>query len=228
MATPADLRSDLGHLTTLAGAELFGIFRDLERGAFGGEALHDLLPALVEKYGMAAATVTADWYDEMRVAAQVKAKFTAIPADIRDSGTHSLIAWAQSQTSDPVVMQQLVRGGATRRILNFSRQTVMGSSVADPGAHGWAREGSGASCDFCLFLINRGAVFSDDTADFASHDHCNCSAVPQFHGQSRAVLLDENGKRLTQSDRSSRTDAEKRAADNERIREWIKSHPSAG
>jgi hypothetical protein len=29
-------------------------------------------------------------------------------------------------------------------------------------------------------LIGRGAVYSEATADFQSHDHCNCQAEPAW------------------------------------------------
>ena len=29
-------------------------------------------------------------------------------------------------------------------------------------------------------LISRGAVYSEEGVDFASHDHCNCGAAPAF------------------------------------------------
>lgn len=181
MATSAaELRRQLAGLTNLAGQDLAAVWRELDAAAFRGGALFDLLPALVEKYGSAAATVTADWYDDLRQTVAVRSVFTAIPADIRDSGTEALIGWAQSQTTDPAVLQQLVLGGATRRILNFSRQTVMGSAIADPAASGWQRVGSGDSCDFCSMLLGRGAVYREATADFASHDHCNCGAEPAW------------------------------------------------
>jgi hypothetical protein len=72
-----------------------------------------------------------------------------------------------------------VAGGLQRIIANADRQTIQASSIADPGARGWAREGSG-NCDFCAMLIGRGAVYTEATADFDSHDHCGCIAVPAF------------------------------------------------
>jgi hypothetical protein len=63
----------------------------------------------------------------------------------------------------------------------------MSSAVADPGASGWQRTGSGTSCTFCRMLIGRGGVYSEATADFASHDHCNCSATPAWVDQPRPV-----------------------------------------
>lgn len=229
MASAADLRRQLAGLTHLAGVDLTKIWRQLDSAAFTGEALHDLLPALIAEYGSAAAAITADWYDDLRMAVTLRSRFAAIPAEIKDDGAEALVGWATSQTKDPVVLQQLIRGGMTRRILNYSRQTVMGSSVADPGAGGWRRVGDGSSCAFCSMLIDRGDVYSESSVDFASHDHCGCGAAPAWKDERvRGVLLDENGKRLTQSSRKTRTDDKQRAADNERISAWIASHPSAG
>lgn len=229
MATSgADLRKQLAGLTDLAGSDLAKIWRELDKAAFSGDALFDLLPSLIDQYGSAAAAITADWYDSLREQVQVKARFTAIPADIKNAGAESLVGWAKSQTTDPVIFKQLILGGTTRRIRNYSRQTVMGSSVADPSSGGWYRTGVG-ECDFCRFLIGRGAVYSEETADFASHDHCECGAAPSWRSTgAHGVLLDANGRRLTHSMRASRTDADQRAADNERVRAWIAEHPDAG
>jgi hypothetical protein len=98
-----------------------------------------------------------------------------------------------------------------RRIANVSRYTVAESSVADPGATGWQRVGAG-SCAFCRMLIGRGAVYTEAGADFASHDHCNCSAVPAFGGQPRPV------KAFTPSSRGTSS------ADHDRARAWMKNN----
>lgn len=74
----------------------------------------------------------------------------------------------------------LIGGGLQRTIANQHRGTVTASSIADPKARGWRRVGSGVSCDFCQMLLGRGAVYIEETADFATHDHCNCSAEPDF------------------------------------------------
>lgn len=175
MPSSLELRRDLAGLTHLAGRELDALLRQIE----STDALFDLLPELVEKYGTAAATVTADWYDDLRDERSIRGRFQAIPADIPNSHTESLIGWANATASDAAPLQTLLIGGTTRRILNFSRQTVMGSSIADPGARGWQRIGVG-ECDFCQMLLDRGAVYSESTADFEAHDHCHCSAEPAW------------------------------------------------
>jgi len=47
---------------------------------------------LVAIYGSAAATLGADWYDEMRAAAAVKGRFRAIPAELPDQGRTDALA----------------------------------------------------------------------------------------------------------------------------------------
>jgi hypothetical protein len=170
------------------------LWRQVSNAVEARIALQDVLPALAQTYGQAAASVAADWYDEAREAAEVSGGFRAIPASLEDQGSDALALWASEKGSDLASIQALVEGGLTRRIFDWSRQTVMGSALADPKADGWQRTGVG-SCAFCAMLIGRGAVYSEATADFASHDHCNCDATPAFSGKSRPVKPYKPGPR---------------------------------
>jgi hypothetical protein len=67
-----------------------------------------------------------------------------------------------------------------RHALNGGRETITASAKADSRRAGWERLTSGNACDFCELLADRGAVYSEDAADFEAHDHCSCSAVPVF------------------------------------------------
>lgn len=71
-------------------------------------------------------------------------------------------------------------GAATRLVLDAGRTTILQSVVADDRARGWRRVTSGRACEFCSMLAGRDAVYTEATADFASHDHCSCSAEPAF------------------------------------------------
>jgi hypothetical protein len=155
------------------------IWREVSTAALAQQALNDVLPNLVATYGAAAAALAADWYDEFRDAAGARRHFAAIPADISDAGTGALVGWATSAATDLTTLRTLIDGGLQRRIVNFSRLTVTGSSIADPSAVGWQRVGVG-ECDFCQMLLGRGAVYSEATADFPAHDHCACDAEPVF------------------------------------------------
>jgi hypothetical protein len=86
------------------------------------------------------------------------------------------------------------------------------SVAADDYAQGWRRVTSGAACGFCRMLAGRGEVYTEATADFASHDHCGCGAEPVY-GQGRGV----RGYTASQRTRSDAT----RAADNARARAFI-------
>lgn len=230
MADPRgmDLHQDLRTLTTLAENDIRKAMASARTPQMARAILGDLLPALIEQYGDVAATMAADWYDEVREQAAVRGAFTAAIPTPGPDGAQALLGWALDESTDLVTFQTLTLGGSVRRILKYGRNVVSTSAIADPGAAGWQRQGVGANCPFCNFLIGRGAVYSENTVTFASHDHCNCVAVVAFKGLEKPVLLDKDGKRLTTSGRASRTDDEKRKVDNERIRAWIEANPNAG
>lgn len=179
MAPVTRLRRGVALLANELAADLTVVWREVERAADAGKALHDILPALIEQYGLAAGTIAAEWYDELRAKRGIGGSFTAIPADIPDVGAHALVGWALDTATDYTAFQTLVLGGSQRRVANFARQTVTVSSTIDPKARGWQRVGVG-ECDFCQMLIGRGAVYSEATADFQSHDHCHCYAEPAW------------------------------------------------
>lgn len=212
MTTPTQLRNRVAGLTRLAAGDLAGLWRRLERAVDAEEALRDILPALIDTYGAAAATVASDWYDDLRDKTEVRGRFRAIPADVPDPGAQALVGWALAEAADVTSFQTLIEGGLQRRIANFSRFTVMGSSVADPAADGWQRVGSGDSCPFCRMLIARGSVYSEASADFGAHDHDDCQAAPAFSGQPRPV------KPYTPSSRNISD------ADRARVRAYLADH----
>jgi hypothetical protein len=215
MPTPADLRSGVSGLAQLANADLARIWASLKTAVQAREALREVLPGLIEKYGSAAATYAADWYDDLRLELNVSGRFTSVPAEIANIGTDALAGWAVTplfqKEPDWATALVLVQGGTQRRIANVARETVTRSSLLDPRADGWQRVGSG-ECEFCALLIGRGAVYREATADFASHDHCNCAAVPAFGGRERPV------KPYTPSN-ANISDADRR-----RVREYIRTH----
>lgn len=173
-------RRDIATLADIAANDLRILFRQFTTRDMAEQGLRDLLPQLIDTYGSAAGALAADWYDDLRDAAEAKGRFRAIPADLPDQGsTDALARWAASVATDLDTMLPLTIGGTQRRIANAARHTVMGSSIADPHARGWMRAGAG-DCEFCRMLIGRGAVYTSATVDFESHDHCGCVGVPQF------------------------------------------------
>lgn len=183
MATASELRRGVDSLARLADNDLAALWRQVDTPEEAREALRDVLPALVATYGAAAATLAADWYDDARDLIAARGRFRAIPVEVGPSGADALAGWGVSPLfqaePDWSAARTLVAGGLQRRIANASRYTVAGSSVEDPAAEGWKRIGVGG-CDFCTMLLGRGAVYTEATADFLSHDHCRCAAAPAW------------------------------------------------
>lgn len=209
------LREAVNRLTSRAALDLNAVWRQVGDAVAAREALADVLPAIVDRYGMAAGALAAEWYDQQRAKAGVAGRFLAEPAELGSIGADELAAWGVgplfSAEPDWSAARSLVAGGLQRRIANSSRKTVMSNSVADRQAEGWQRSTSGG-CAFCQMIAGRGAVFSESSADFASHDHCQCVAVPAFVGAPRPV------KPYTPSLREA-TDA-----DRARVREYLRTH----
>lgn len=184
MPTALELSSGVAALATLAERDLAAVWRVVETADEAQAALTEVLPVVAERYGTAAAALAADWYDDTRQALEVRGRFTAIPVELGDLGTDALAGWGVGPlyAADPdwASAQTLVAGGLQRRIANAARQTITVSSVKDPHARGWKRVGVGSSCGFCRMLLSRGGVYTEASADFTSHDHCNCGAAPAF------------------------------------------------
>jgi hypothetical protein len=176
-------RRDLAELTGLAQNDLSLIWAKFNTATAARDGLIELLPRLVAIYGSAAATLGADWYDEMRAVAAVKGRFRAIPAELPDQGrTDALARWGVTPlfAAEPNYDMALVKvaGGLQRVIANADRQTVRVSSIQDPKAQGWVRVGHG-ECDWCANLLD-GEVHYVEGYDFDAHDRCLCTAEPVF------------------------------------------------
>lgn len=176
-------RRDLAKLTGLADRDLALMWRQFDTATDARDGLLELLPELVSVYGIAAATLGADWYDDMRDAAAVKGRFRAIPTELPDLGrTDSLARWAVTPLfqSEPDFDTSLMKvaGGLQHIIATADRETVRYSSIQDPKAKGWMRVGNGG-CDWCAQYLD-GEVHYVEGYDFNAHDHCRCTASPVF------------------------------------------------
>lgn len=194
---------------------------DIGDAAAVADVIYTYVPVIAERYGLAAGALAADWYDELRDAAEVSGYFRASPAELPDIGRYEALAgWAA--TKDDV--ETLVVGGVQRIIANAHRETVMRSAFADPRAEGWARFSGGGdgSCPFCFMLISRGAVYTDRTAKFGAHDHCNCAAGPVWKG--RRSEVDKYRKSARRREDSDGNAIGPTRSDQARARGWIAEH----
>jgi hypothetical protein len=215
MPTPADLRVAVDGLASLAHRDLRRLWRQVDSAEQARDALADVLPGLIHAYGLASATVAADWYDDLRDELNIDGRFFAIVADLDDVGADELAGWSVGPlfAADPDwrAARALAEGGLQRRIANAARETVRQSSIEDPKAQGWQRSAS-RGCSFCQMIAARGIVFTRSSVVFAAHDHCRCVAVPAFGGRPVPV------KPYTPTERNI-TDA-----DRARVRAYLAEH----
>ena len=175
-------------------------------------ALLDVVPAAVERWGEAADSVAADWYDELRDLDDVAGRFSAI-VEPGDLGAQALAGWAAEPLGRPVPDVATARlraeGGMQQRLANAASLTVTRSAVADPAARGYMRRTDPGACRFCRMVASRGAVYTRETARFSCHPGCYCEALPAWGGRALPVAP------YRKSDRPN--NAEELA----RVKQWI-------
>jgi hypothetical protein len=176
-------RRDLGDLTRLAQNDLRILLTPITDAELARDALLVALPQLVNLYGSAAATLAADWYDDLRDAEAGRARrFRSVTAELPDpERTEILARYAvgplfQAEPDMPTAIS-LAAGGLQRIIADADRQTISRSSIADPAAKGWEWSSSGG-CPFCT--EHDGTFYNDPDSELRSHDYCSCLAVPGF------------------------------------------------
>jgi len=201
----AEQRQALAQLTALAQSDLaaFWVAADALPVEELRVALAEILPGIGLTYGDAAAALGAEWFETAREASGAPGSFAPVLAEQPDQGRwaslanwatepmlrpdqrpNAMLSWAARPSLKPkdVRATTLTRldGGLQRSIAAQHRETIMRSSIADPAAKGWRRVGVGDSCDFCSMLLSRGAVYTEASVRFRSHDHCNCAAAPAW------------------------------------------------
>lgn len=151
-------------MNTLAYADLAALLRQVRDGDEARAALLDVLPILTATYGSAAATVAADWYDDLRDAAGAAGAFLAIPAEPVTGKAEPLALWAVGAmfAAEPDVGKtiSLAAGGLQRIIANADRDTIAGSVQADPAPTGYRRSAQPDGCAFCKMLATRGTLYN--------------------------------------------------------------------
>lgn len=223
--TAAAYGKSQSQVVTLATRELRAFWNALDKSnpVAVKKAVSAFMVDLIESYGSIASTVAADYYDDLRGRAGARGKYAAtVPdLDIAEKVVKSSDWAVQPMFGDaPDANAALSRlsGTAQRNIQQWGRDTMASNSIADPSADGWQREGSGLDCVFCSMLIGRGAVYTEASADFASHDNCNCQAAPAFTGEPRPV------QPYTPSQRKERWGAEAHQVERERVSAWIEQN----
>lgn len=176
------------------------------------ESLTEFMAYLTGKYGDLAASVAADFYDEMRAAAPVTAgAFRAVAhGGVSLDEVARGAAWAVGPlfASDQNREQALGMAGAVigRFVKNTAARTISDSARRDPAGPTIVRVPRGAStCAFCIMLASRGYLDGGYTSrasasrvgasrrgraaqattgrDDSYHDDCDCETVTIYPGE---------------------------------------------
>jgi hypothetical protein len=153
-------------------------------------ALLDALPGLVAQYGDVAATVAADFYDQLRASSGAKGAFTAVLADPASAAqvqaSIKAVIGPMYTAQDPQAVAGVLSTTLDRYVLQVGRDTITASAAKDPGKPSWARVPQGDTCAFCIMLASRGAVYGSAAAAgqmHAYHGDCDCTPTPIWPGQ---------------------------------------------
>ena len=214
-------QASISALTDFVQSEVSALVMALEgqSPAVVREALLDLVPGVAAKYGDAAAALAMDYYEFAREAAEVPGMYIPAPAPLAPPGRfEGSIRWAVGAVVGPEpsfeALGLRLGGSVSRAVVDVATDTLVGATVSDERARGWSRILEPGACGFCRMLADRGAVYTEDTVRFASHDNCRCSASPQFSWGSgdrtvSTLPYQVSQRRLSERERRARLDRAK-------------------
>ena len=146
-------------------------------------ALLESIPAEIDHFANASATLAADTYEEERELAKVRSTFAAelVVLD-RTVKIRRAVAWA-TEPMFLAIPDRTLTASRLGEVVQFevarpNRDTTLANRRRDPSASGWRRLARPGACPFCRMLADRGAVYRQKTAYFAAHEHCHCVAQP--------------------------------------------------
>lgn len=177
--------------------------------------LLDTLPALVEQFSDGTAALAADYYDDTRSDLDLSTSYSAEPVvklrpDKLRIGALWIVKPLSADTPEPATAVQRLADVIQLETARPFRDTVTANVARDPSAVGWRRIAAGG-CTMCRFLANRGAVYREATANFATHPHCHCTAAPVFGDgigeEASALQYVASNRRRTQKQRQTLRDA---------------------
>lgn len=185
------LQATLTDISTVTVGQVAALF-----SRYGGEPdfpviVRQLVPEIVRPNMQSAATVTAQWYEDLNPASTYKAEPVA---DIVEERIQKTVDWSLYAPGDAEPVERL-SGSAKRMIFDASRQTVTANACAENVK--WVRYAQPDACAFCRVLATRPPVYlSKQSAETVVgrgviptargkrkigekyHDHCRCIGIP--------------------------------------------------
>ncbi|MCM3907599.1 EndoU domain-containing protein [Trueperella bernardiae] len=141
-------------------------------------AIVELVPGIVAKYGAAYAEVAAQWFEALTgESAVVGDSWRA--EQVRKSAQWALKPYLQGGVLE--VAKERLSSSMVRHAAQAGRDTLDASVRATPGVLYARRLRGSSNCDFCVILASRGPVYGtarDAGRGNRYHDGCDCEAVP--------------------------------------------------
>lgn len=148
-------------------------------GGVNAVMLGDLIPGIVEKYGLAYGEVAAQWFEALINEPATVARVTN-PEVVQNSVRWALAPYVDSVVSG--VAYARLAGTVVRHAKRVGRDTLDASVKATPGVFYARQLSGGTNCDFCVILASRGPVYGTelDAGDYGNryHDNCDCQVIP--------------------------------------------------
>ncbi|WP_405475654.1 hypothetical protein [Paenarthrobacter ilicis] len=152
------------------------------------------MPDVINYYSFGSSALAADYYDDERERQAAPKLYVAEPVIVeRTEKIRRAVAWASDPlfTDDPSGVEGRLADVVQLETARPYQDTILTNRQRDPSAVGWRRITNGG-CKLCRMLADRGAVYSDTTARFATHGHCKCTAQPVFtssdYGEEASVM----------------------------------------
>lgn len=201
MATQAEVeqhRDAVQNIAVLAVADLVTVWPSLpiDDPLALAASLGRVMSEIYGDYSIMTGTLAADFYDELRGAAQASGNFAArVAPEISADQIAASASWSSSAAwSDQTKALSDAAASLDRMVVARDRETTMVNIAADPSDPRWARVAQPDACAFCALLASRGAIYrSEATAAFAGrtrderrqrdgkedkyHDWCGCEPV---------------------------------------------------
>lgn len=186
-------------------------------------ALLEAVPEIVGYYSAGAAALAADFFDDERERQSAPNRFLAEPIVVdRAVKIRRYVAWA----SEPLFGDDLASSiGRLSGVVQLEtarpyRDTILENRRRDPAAVGWQRIARSSGCQLCRMLADKGAVYRKETARFAAHGHCQCTAQPVFSSND---FGEEASAMQYMASKRNRTPAQK-----SQLREYLNLHYPTG
>lgn len=181
----AQLRQANQQLVALVSGELQEVFYslNLSNPEQARDALLELFPLLVDKYGPIAAQVSVEWYREVLPGTNPVGSTVAYPLEALQKKVR--YAAGDLFTDDPFGTLRNLTAALGTYVRQPGRDTIQINAMRDKA--GWARVPSGArTCSFCLMLASRTGAWLYNSREKALtrksdgdnyHYECDCEAV---------------------------------------------------